>query len=292
MSNSLNRTLRQLLVPGAGLIMPGAGNAITARIIEATGHKILLASGAAITNNYIGAPDIGLISLSELVNHVAAMRDAVNIPILVDCDTGFGNAINVRHTVRAVERAGANAILMEDQTYPKRCGHFDNQEIIPKHEMVQKIKAAVDARTDPDMMLLARTDARGVEGMDGAIERAHAYREAGADLLFIEAPRSVEELARIPREVPGIHLCNMVIGGKTPLLTREELGAMGYAIVAYANAALQASMLGMQLVLQHLNDVGSITGAEDKIMMFADRQKLLDGDFYKELAAKYGARPQ
>jgi 2-methylisocitrate lyase-like PEP mutase family enzyme len=292
MSNSLNRTLRQLLVPGAGLIMPGAGNAITARIIEATGHKILLASGAAITNNYIGAPDIGLISLSELVNHVAAMRDAVNIPILVDCDTGFGNAINVRHTVRAVERAGANAILMEDQTYPKRCGHFDNQEIIPKHEMVQKIKAAVDARTDPDMMLLARTDARGVEGMDGAIERAHAYREAGADLLFIEAPRSVEELARIPREVPGIHLCNMVIGGKTPLLTREELGAMGYAIVAYANAALQASMLGMQLVLQHLNDVGSIKGAEDKIMMFADRQKLLDGDFYKELAAKYGARPQ
>jgi len=292
MANTLNKTLREALVPGAGLLMPGAGNAIAARIIEATGHKILLVSGAAITNNYLGMPDIGLISLNELVNHTAAIRNSVNIPILVDSDTGFGNAINVRHSVRSLERAGANAIFLEDQTYPKRCGHFDNQEVVSKDEMVQKIKAAVDARIDPDMMILARTDARSVEGLERAFERARAYQEAGADLLFIEAPRSVEELAAIPREVPGIHICNMVIGGKTPLLSREELGRMGYAIVAYANAALQASMLGMQLVLQHLNDTGSIEGAEDKIMMFQDRQKLLDGDFFKELAARYGARPQ
>ena len=292
MAHTLNKTLREALVPGAGLLMPGAGNAIAARIIEATGHKILLVSGAAITNNYLGMPDIGLISLNELVNHTAAIRNSVNIPILVDSDTGFGNAINVRHSVRSLERAGANAIFLEDQTYPKRCGHFDNQEVVSKDEMVQKIKAAVDARIDPDMMILARTDARSVEGLERAFERARAYQEAGADLLFIEAPRSVEELAAIPREVPGIHICNMVIGGKTPLLSREELGRMGYAIVAYANAALQASMLGMQLVLQHLNDTGSIEGAEDKIMMFQDRQKLLDGDFFKELAARYGARPQ
>jgi 2-methylisocitrate lyase-like PEP mutase family enzyme len=211
---------------------------------------------------------------------------------LVDADTGFGNAINVRHTVRSVERAGANAIFIEDQTYPKRCGHFDNQEIIPKDEMVQKIKAAVDARQDPNLMLLARTDARSVEGLEAAYDRARAYQEAGADMLFIEAPRSAQELESIPREVPGIHICNMVIGGKTPLLTREELGRMGYAIVAYANAALQASMLGMQNVLQHLNDKGSIEGAEDQIMMFADRQKLLDGDYYRDLASRYGARPQ
>jgi 2-methylisocitrate lyase-like PEP mutase family enzyme len=292
MASSLNAELRKMLVPGAGIIMPGAGNALSARIIEATGHKCLLVSGAAVTNNFLGMPDIGLISLAELVNHVSAIRNAVNIPILVDADTGFGNAINVRHTVRSVERAGANAIFIEDQTYPKRCGHFDNQEIIPKDEMVQKIKAAVDARQDPNLMLLARTDARSVEGLEAAYDRARAYQEAGADMLFIEAPRSAQELESIPREVPGIHICNMVIGGKTPLLTREELGRMGYAIVAYANAALQASMLGMQNVLQHLNDKGSIEGAEDQIMMFADRQKLLDGDYYRDLASRYGARPQ
>jgi len=292
MPDSLNATLRSMLVPNAGIMMPGAGNALTARIIEATGHQCLLVSGAAVTNNYLGMPDIGLISLSELVNHVSAIRNAVNIPILVDADTGFGNAINVRHTVRSIERAGANAIFIEDQTYPKRCGHFDNQEIVSKEEMVQKIKAAVDARLDPNMMLLARTDARSVEGLEAAYDRARAYQEAGADMLFIEAPRSAQELASIPREVPGIHICNMVIGGKTPLLSREELGRMGYAIVAYANAALQASMLGMQQVLEHLHINGSIKGAEEKIMMFGERQQLLDGDFYKDLARRYGARPQ
>ena len=291
-TTSLNRRLRQSLVPGAGLLMPGAGNALAARIIEATGHPMLLVSGAAITNSYLGAPDIGLISLAELVNHTAAIRNAVDIPILVDCDTGFGNPINVRQTVRAVERAGANAIFIEDQTYPKRCGHFDNQEVIPKAEMVQKIKAAVDARTDADMMILARTDARSAEGLEQAFDRARAYQEAGADMLFIEAPRSVEELAAIPREVPGIHICNMGIGGKTPLLHQQELGRMGYAIVAYANAALQAAMLGMQQVLQHLHDHGSIEGAEDKIMSFQDRQAHIGADFYRELADKYGTRRQ
>jgi len=281
-----------MLTPNAGIIMPGAGNALAARIIESTGHQCLLVSGAAVTNNFLGTPDIGLISLSELVNHVAAIRNSVNIPILVDADTGFGNAINVRHTVRSVERAGANAIFIEDQTYPKRCGHFDNQEIIAKDEMVQKIKAAVDARLDPDMLILARTDARSVEGLEAAFDRARAYQEAGADMLFVEAPRSVEELAAIPREVPGIHICNMVIGGKTPIPSREELGRMGYSLVAYANAALQAAMLGMQKILQHLHDTGSIVGAEELVLMFAERQKLLDGDFYRDLANKYGARPQ
>ena len=292
MSNPLNLALRKALVPGAGLIMPGAGNALAARVIAATGHRLLLVSGAAVANNYLGVPDIGLTSLSELVNHVAAIRDVVDIPLVVDSDTGFGNAINVRHSIRSIERAGANAIMIEDQTFPKRCGHFDNQEVVSKDEMVQKIKAAVDARTDSGMMLLARTDARAVEGLEAAFDRARAYQEAGADFLFIEAPRSLEELAAIPREVPGIHMCNMVIGGKTPLLAREELGRLGYALVAYANAALQASLLGMQQVLQHLNDHGSIKGAEDKIMMFQERQKLLDGDYYKELAQRYGTRPQ
>jgi 2-methylisocitrate lyase-like PEP mutase family enzyme len=292
MSTSMNRRLRQLFVPGAGLIMPGAGNALAARVIEATGHPVMMISGAAVANNYLGQPDLGLVSLSELVNHVAAIRNVVNIPIIVDADTGFGNAISVRQTVRGCERAGANGILIEDQTFPKRCGHFDNHEVIEKDEMVQKIRAAVDARTDPDMMIGARTDARGIYGIEAAFERANAYREAGADFLFIEAPRSLEELEAIPRNVPGLHLCNMVIGGKTPLPSREELGRMGYGLIAYANAALQAALLGMQTVLQHLHQHGTIAGAEDKVMMFRERQQMLDGDFYRELANRYGGRPQ
>jgi 2-methylisocitrate lyase-like PEP mutase family enzyme len=291
LNHPLNRAFREALVPGAGLLMPGVGNALAARVVEATGHKCLMVSGAAVANSYLGVPDIGLVSLNELANNVAAIRDVTGIPMLVDGDTGFGNAINVRHTVRVLERAGANAVMIEDQTFPKRCGHFDNKDIISKDEMVQKIKAAVDARHDSDMMILARTDARAIEGLSGALDRAHAYREAGADFLFVEAPLSNEELAAIPKELPGIHMCNMVIGGKTPLLTQAELAAMGYALIVYANAALQASLQGMQDVLLHLGKTGSIQGVEDKLMMFAERQKMLDGDAFASLATKYGTRP-
>jgi 2-methylisocitrate lyase-like PEP mutase family enzyme len=287
MTESLNRTMRRELVAGAGVLMAGAGNALAARCIEAAGFQTLLVSGAAVANSYLGVPDIGLVSVTELAEHVAAIREAVNIPILADADTGFGNAINTRRTVRLLERAGANAIMLEDQTFPKRCGHFDGKDVIPAQEMISKIKAAVDARIDPDLMILARTDARAVEGLDGALARARAYQAAGADFLFVEAPLTREELLAIPREVPGIHLCNMVIGGKTPLLPRAELAAAGYAVVCYANAALQASMLAMQQVLGHLRARGSIAGVEDKLMMFAERQKLVDAERYKGLEKRY-----
>jgi 2-methylisocitrate lyase-like PEP mutase family enzyme len=273
-TQSLNKVLRQALVAGAGHMMPGAGNALAARFIEAAGHKMMLVSGAAVANNYLGVPDLGLVSVTELADHVAAIRDVVNIPILADGDTGFGNAINARRTVQLLERAGANAIMLEDQTYPKRCGHFEG-------------KAAVDARKDPDLMILARTDARAVEGFEAALDRARAYQEAGADFLFIEAPLTKEELLAIPAAVPGIHLCNMVIGGKTPLLPREELAQAGYAVVCYANAALQASMLAMQQAMQHLAEHGSIKGFEAKLMMFAERQEALDANHFKELEKRY-----
>jgi 2-methylisocitrate lyase-like PEP mutase family enzyme len=279
--------MRRLLVAGAGHIMPGAGNALAARVIQATGHRMMLMSGAAVANSYLGVPDIGLVSVTELAGHVAATRDAVDICILADADTGFGNALNARRTVQLLERAGANAIMLEDQTYPKRCGHFEGKSVIAKDEMVKKLKAAVDARVDPDMMILARTDARAVEGFDAACDRAMAYQEAGADFLFIEAPLDTEELLSIPKRVPGIHLCNMVIGGKTPLLPREELAAAGYAVICYANAALQASLLAMEQVLGHLGRHGSIAGIEDKLMMFAERQKMLDADKFKELEKRY-----
>lgn len=287
MSDRLNREMRRLLVAGAGHIMPGAGNALAARVIQATGHKMMMMSGAAVANSYLGVPDIGLVSVTELAAHVAATRDAVDICILADADTGFGNALNARRTVQLLERAGANAIMLEDQTYPKRCGHFEGKSVIPKDEMVKKLKAAVDARVDADMMILARTDARAVEGFEAACERAAAYREAGADFLFIEAPLDAGELLSIPRLVPGIHLCNMVIGGKTPLLPREELAKAGYAVICYANAALQASLMAMEQVLGHLGKTGSIAGIEDKFMMFAERQKMLDADKFKDLEKRY-----
>ena len=287
MSNPLNKEMRRLLVAGAGHIMSGAGNALAARVIQATGHKMMMMSGAAVANSYLGIPDIGLVSVTELAGHVAATRDVVDICILADADTGFGNALNTRRTVQLLERAGANAIMLEDQTYPKRCGHFEGKSVIPKDEMVKKLKAAVDARIDPDMMILARTDARAVEGFDAACDRAAAYQEAGADFLFIEAPLDAEELLSIPKRVPGIHLCNMVIGGKTPLLPREQLAEAGYAVICYANAALQASLMAMEQVLGHLGKNGSIAGIEDKLMMFNERQKMLDADKFKDLEKRY-----
>jgi 2-methylisocitrate lyase-like PEP mutase family enzyme len=284
---TLNKLFRQQLTVGAGHIMPGAGNALAARFIAAAGHKMMLVSGAAVANNYLGVPDLGLVSVTELAEHVAAIREAVDIPILADGDTGFGNAINARRMIRLLERAGANAIMLEDQTYPKRCGHFDGKDVVSTQEMVSKIKAAVDARHDPDLMILARTDSRAIEGFEASLDRARAYQEAGADFLFIEAPLTKEELLAIPNAVPGIHLCNMVIGGKTPLLPREELAAAGYSVICYANAALQASMLAMQNAMQHLAAHGSITGFESQLMMFAERQTALNADHYKELEKRY-----
>lgn len=286
-ANIIHAQLRAELRAGAGMLMPGAGNALAARFIERAGFRSLMVSGAAVANSYLGMPDIGLVSVTELAQHVAAVREAVSLPILADADTGFGNALNTRRTVQLLERAGANAIMLEDQTYPKRCGHFDGKGVVPVQEMVAKIKAAVDARQDEGLMILARTDARAVEGFEAALDRARAYQAAGADFLFVEAPLTREELLAIPREVPGIHLCNMVIGGKTPLLPRDELAAAGYAAICYANAALQASMLAMQRVLGHLHQHGSIEGAEEQLMMFAERQQVLDGAGFKVLEQRY-----
>lgn len=287
MNESLNRMLRGRLLRGAGLIMPGAANALTARLIEAAGHSMLMVSGAAVANTFLGVPDIGLTSVTELAVHVQAVREAVGVPIVADADTGFGNALNVQRTVRTLERAGANAIMLEDQTYPKRCGHFDGKDVIPMDEMVAKIRAAVDARTDPDLVILARTDARAVEGFEVALARARAYQAAGADMLFVEAPLNREELLAIPREVPGLHLCNMVVGGRTPLLQREELARAGYAAICYANAALQASALAMQSVLGHLHAQGSIAGIEHQLMTFSERQAMLDVRRFSETEKRY-----
>lgn len=268
--------LRQLLVSESGLLLPGVPNALGARIAEIAGFPAIFVTGAGVANTYLGIPDMGLVTLTELVNHVAAIREATALPLIADGDTGFGNALNVQRTIRLIERAGADAIQLEDQVFPKRCGHFEGKAVIPATEMVQKIRAAVDARASSEFLIIGRTDARAVEGMGAALDRAAVYQEAGADILFVEAPCSIHELAEIPRQVPGIHLCNMVVGGKTPLLPAAELGAMGYAGVIYANAALQASMRAMTEVFAHLRREGVIAGVEDRLASFAERQGIVE----------------
>lgn len=283
--------LRTLLAPNAGLLIPGAGNALTARLVESAGFPVVYLTGAGISNWWLGAPDIGLTSVAEVAAHITACREAVSIPIVADGDTGFGNAVNLVRTVKLFERAGADAIQIEDQVYPKRCGHFDGKAVVPAAEMVQKIKAAVDTRSHADFLVIARTDARAVEGFDAALDRAAAYREAGADVLFVEAPASEAELRDIPRRLPGPHLCNIVHGGKTPMLPREALAAMGYAGILYANAALQAAMLAMQRTLQHLQHTGSLEGAQDLLIGFAERQTAVDYERWSALEQRYATPP-
>jgi 2-methylisocitrate lyase-like PEP mutase family enzyme len=233
MAETLNARLKKRVQRRDAMVVPGASNALVARLIEDAGFEAVYVTGAGIANMYLGAPDIGLTSLNEIADHVAAMRDAVSLPLVVDADTGFGNALNVRRTVRVLERSGANAIQLEDQEFPKRCGHFAGKSVIPTGEMVQKIKAAVDARCDQDLMIVARTDARACNGFDDAMDRARRYIEAGADMTFVEAPRSKEEMAAIAGDLEVPQLANMVIGGLTPLAGREDLTEMGFAFILF-----------------------------------------------------------
>jgi 2-methylisocitrate lyase-like PEP mutase family enzyme len=286
MSDSPNRRLRALIARKKAVLLPGAANALAARVIEDLGFEAVYVTGAGVTNTYLGMPDIGLLTVTELADHVAAMRDAVSLPLIVDGDTGFGNAINVGRTVRTLERAGASAIQLEDQDFPKRCGPFSGKSVIPAAEMVEKIRAAADARVDRDFVIVARTDAIAVNGFEDAMARANAFIEAGADMTFIEAPRTPEQIAAIPKlKVP--QLLNIVAGGLTPMLPREELEQMGYALVLYANAALQAAVAGMQTVLGHLKAEGSLDGVSDKLAGFAERQGLVNKPHFDALEKKY-----
>jgi len=208
--------LKDIMAKRAATIVPGAANAMFARAVEDIGFEAVYVTGAGIANMELGVPDIGLTTMTEVADIVARMASAVSIPIIVDADTGFGNPLNLTRTVRTFERAGAAGIQIEDQVFPKKCGHFAGKDVIPVGEMLYKIRAAVDARQDSDLQVIARTDARAVEGLDRAIDRARAFVEAGADATFVEAPVSLEELARIPRDVRCPQFANMVFGGKTP----------------------------------------------------------------------------
>jgi len=286
MPQSTRQQFRAMLTPGSALILPGVANALAARVVADCGFAAAYVTGAGIANSFLGIPDNGLVTLTELADHVIAIRDVFAGPLMVDADTGFGNALNMRRTVKLLERAGADAIQIEDQVFPKRCGHFDGKEVIPSAEMVAKIKAAVDARNDADLMIVARTDAIAVEGFSAAIDRAHAFREAGADVGFVEAPTTPEQIAQIGR-LPWPQLVNVVIGGKTPELPNERLRELGFAGVLYANTALQAAILGMQRALAHLRQHGRIGDAADLLSSFAERQRLVDLGAFQALERKY-----
>ena len=287
MANDLNRQLKQRIARRDAMLVPGCANALTARIAEDIGYEAVYVTGAGVTNTFLGLPDLSFVSLDQLAAHVAAIRDAVRLPVIVDADTGFGNAVNVGYAVRVLERAGANAIQIEDQVFPKRCGHFDGKEVIEKTEFVAKISAAVDARSDPDLLIVARTDAAACTGFVDAVERAQAALAAGADILFIEAPRSLAEIRAIPRSAEAPFLINLVYGGNTPILSQQELAEMGYALVLYANAALQAAVTGMQRTLGHILRSGSIEGVMDDVATFEERQRLVNKPAYDALERRY-----
>ena len=281
------RRLRAMVEERRALLVPGAANALTARVIEDAGFEALYVTGAGVANTLLGVPDIGLVTLTELVQTVEAIGEISSLTMVVDIDTGFGNAINTRRTVRLLERAGACGLQLEDQVFPKKCGHFDGKGVIPVAEMVSKVKAAVDSRDDENLLIMARTDARAIEGMDAAIERAQRYIEAGADLTFVEAPVSVEEMRTITRSLAVPQVANMVVGGRTPLLPQAELAEIGFALVLYANAPLQAAMRAMSEVLGALRRDGGLDAVRDRLADFGERQRLVDKATYDALEKQY-----
>jgi 2-methylisocitrate lyase-like PEP mutase family enzyme len=287
MSHYLGTTLKARLLQKNGLLVPGAANALAARVIHALGYEAIYLSGAGLTNTFYAMPDLGFINLTDLASHTQAISQAVPLPLIVDADTGFGNALNTFHTVKVLEVAGAHAIQLEDQINPKKCGHFNDKGVISKSDMVGKIKAAVDARRHQDFLIIARTDARAVEGFESAIERALAYEEAGADVLFVEAPESVEEIKAIPQRLSSPQIINMVIGGKTPNMHAKEFSDMGFGMVLYANAALQGAVKGMQLALGELKTSGRLDESSGLVATFKERQSLVDKDVFDQLEKKY-----
>ncbi|WP_420565120.1 isocitrate lyase/PEP mutase family protein [Thalassobaculum sp.] len=281
------KKFRAMLEERRAVLVPGAANALTARVIEDQGFEACYVTGAGIANTLLGVPDIGLVTMSEIQTTTAAIAEISSLPLFVDMDTGFGNAINTHRTVRVLERAGACAVQIEDQVFPKKCGHFDGKAVIPAKEMATKVRAAADAREDENFLIIARTDARAIEGIDAALDRARMYIEAGADVTFVEAPTSVEEMTRICAELPVPQVANLVVGGRTPMLSQEELAKIGFAIVLYANTPLQAAMRAMSEVLGALKRDGNLDAVQDRLADFVERQRLVHKSTYDAMEKTY-----
>lgn len=269
--------LRSRLAHRPILIAPGVYDALTGLIAEQAGFEALYVSGAAIAYTRLGRPDIGLVSMTEVIETVSVIRDRVDAHLIVDADTGYGNALNVERTVRQLERAGASAIQIEDQDFPKRCGHLDDKTLIPAAEMAGKIKAATDTRQSPDTLIIARTDAAAVEGFDRAVERALLYRDAGADLLFIEAPKAREELEMIAKSVGRAVplMANMVEGGKTPMLSASELETLGFSLVIFPGGIVRTLAKTATEYYASLAAHGSTQPFRERMFDFGELNELL-----------------
>jgi len=280
--------LRALLNSGRITVAPGAYDGLSARLVEQAGFAAVYASGGAIARS-AGVPDLGLLSITAIAERLAVMADVVGAPIIADADTGYGNALNAQAAARAFERAGIAAFHLEDQTFPKRCGHYDDKSLVPATEMMQKLKAVRDALHDPDFVVIARTDAIAVEGFSAALDRAAAYLEAGADMSFVEAPTSEAEIGEIAKRLPGWKLINMFEGGKTPLLPVSQLQALGYQLVIIPSDTQRAAIKAMQRVLTALARDGSAAAMRGDMVSFAEREAVIDTAAYLARGEEYGS---
>jgi 2-methylisocitrate lyase-like PEP mutase family enzyme len=285
----MSMSLRADLAGNQTLVAPGVYDALSATVAADAGFNALYLSGAGIAYSRLGRPDIGLVSMTEVADVIAMIADRVGVPLIVDADTGYGNALNVHRTVRLFERMGASAIQLEDQTLPKRCGHLSDKSVIPCQEMVGKIKAALDARKSEATLIVARTDALAVEGIDAAIERAQRYAEAGANVLFVEAPKSDEELAKIAGRLSGLRplVANMVEGGTTPIHNAAELGALGFKLVIFPGGIVRAIAHTARQYYRSLAENGSNAPFFDRMLDFKGLNAMLGTSEMLALGARY-----
>lgn len=274
MSQRPTTRLRQLIGSDGIHLAPGAYDGLSARLVEESGSELLYASGGAIARS-CGVPDIGLLSLTEVAARIEQMVDVTSLPVIADADTGFGNAVNAVRTLALYERIGVAGMHIEDQTFPKRCGHLDDKSLVSNDEMVQKIQAVGKARTDPDFVLIARTDAIATEGLDAAIERASAYAEAGADVIFVEAPETVEQIEQIAARIPQPKLINMFHGGKTPLVPRERLRELGYRLIIVPSDLQRAVITAVRRTLEAIHRDGDSGAVRDDMASFAERERVV-----------------
>jgi 2-methylisocitrate lyase-like PEP mutase family enzyme len=278
---------RQLLKRNKLLVAPGCFDGLSARLVEEAGFEAAYLSGGAVARS-MGIPDIGLVTMSEVIERAAQVVSVVNIPVIADADTGYGNAINLVRTVREYERAGVAAIHIEDQITPKRCGHLEGKEVIPLVEMEKKLEAALTSRKDPDFCIIARTDARAGHGLDDAIARARAFAKLGVDAIFIEAPQSEAELEELPRALPDVHLLvNVFKGGKTPMLPAERLQTMGYRIAIYPSESQRAAIYSMRQALKLLKTEGTTESMDDVLTTFKERDEIVGLEDWQKLERQY-----
>ena len=269
------------------LVMPGAHDALTAKLVEQAGFKAVTVGGYSASAALLGKPDVSLLTLSETVEWVGRIADAVSIPVFADGDTGHGGVLNVMRTVRDIEKSGAAGLFIEDQVFPKRCGHMEGKEVIAKEEMVAKVQAAVDARVDEDFVIMARTDALAVRGLDDAIDRCNAYREAGADLLFVEAPASIEQMRAVTGGVRGPCLANNIEGGKSPVLSAAELQEIGYSVVVFPVAVTYAITRVTQELMQAIRSSGTTKPMWDRMVDFHEFARIVDLAGLRKLEKSY-----